>query len=132
MKKRGQRPAHGLADAGRPGSWAGGRRRAAAGGLAPAMNTNSVLIIGAGVGGLTAAIHLARRGLRVTVLEKNTRPGGRCDRLSRDGHHFDPGPTLLVMPLLYEAEFRAVATSLRQQLDLRRVDPPYRMAFRAL
>ena len=72
------------------------------------MKSKSVIVIGAGIGGITAAIHLAKHGLHVTVLEKNSRPGGRCDRLSRDGHHFDTGPTLFVMPLLYEAEFRAL------------------------
>ena len=65
------------------------------------MKTTSLIVIGAGIGGLTAAIHLAQRGLKVTVLEKNSHAGGRCDRFSRDGHHFDAGPTLLVMPLLY-------------------------------
>ena len=66
------------------------------------MKTPSVIVIGAGVGGIAAAAHLARSGVQVTVLEKNERPGGRCDRFSRDGHHFDTGPTLLVMPLLFE------------------------------
>src|SRR5512146_2598680 len=93
------------------------------------MKPRSVIIIGAGIGGLAAAAHLARRGLHVTVLEKNARPGGRCDRLSRDGHHFDTGPTLFVMPLLYEAEFGLLGTSLQEQLDLQRVDPTYRLVF---
>jgi phytoene desaturase len=88
-----------------------------------------VILIGAGIGGLTAAVHLARCGLRVTVVEKNSRPGGRCDQFSRDGHRFDTGPTLLVMPLLYEAEFRALRTSLGERLDLRRVDPTYHLVF---
>ena len=93
------------------------------------MNAKRAIVIGAGIGGLTAAIHLARRGLPVTVVEKNARPGGRCDRWSRDGHHFDTGPTLLVMPLLYEAEFRALGTSLRDRLELQRVDPTYHLVF---
>lgn len=93
------------------------------------MKTKSVIVIGAGIGGITAATHLARRGLHVTVLEKNSRPGGRCDRFSREGHHFDTGPTLFLLPLLYEAEFRALGTSLREQLDLQRVDPTYHLVF---
>ena len=93
------------------------------------MKTPSVMVIGAGIGGIAAAAHLARRGLRVTVLEKNSRPGGRFDRFSRDGHHFDSGPTLLVMPLLYEAEFAALGVSLRDMLDLQRVDPTYHLVF---
>ena len=93
------------------------------------MKTKSVIVIGAGIGGITAAIHLAKRGLHVTVLEKNSHPGGRCDHFSRDGHHFDTGPTLFVMPLLYEAEFRALGASLREQLDLQPVDPTYQLIF---
>lgn len=93
------------------------------------MNKKSVIVIGAGIGGITAATHLAQAGLNVTVLEKNGQPGGRCGRLVRDGHRFDTGPTLLVMPLLYEAEFRALGASLDERLDLRRVDPTYRLVF---
>jgi len=93
------------------------------------MKTKTTIVIGAGIGGLTAAIHLAKNGFQVTVFEKNNRPGGRCDRISRDGHHFDTGPTLLVMPLIYESEFAALGTSLREVLDLKRVDPTYHLVF---
>lgn len=93
------------------------------------MKTKSVIVIGAGVAGITAAIHLAKHGMHVTVVEKNARPGGRCDRFSRDGHHFDTGPTLFVMPLLYEAEFRTLGVSMRDVLDLQRVDPTYHLVF---
>jgi phytoene desaturase len=93
------------------------------------MRTKSVIVIGAGVGGIVAAAHLAQRGLHVTVVEKNSRPGGRCDRFIREGHRFDTGPTLLVMPLLYEAEFRALGTSMYEMLDLGRVDPTYHLVF---
>jgi len=93
------------------------------------MKTKSVIVIGAGIGGITAATHLAKHGLRVTVIEKNSRPGGRCDRISRDGHHFDTGPTLLVMPLLYETEFAALGASICDVLDLKRVDPTYHLVF---
>ncbi|MCI0393688.1 MAG: FAD-dependent oxidoreductase, partial [Chloroflexi bacterium] len=89
----------------------------------------SIIVIGAGIGGIAAAAHLARRGLQVTVYEKNGRPGGRCDRFSQEGHSFDTGPTLLVMPLVYEAEFAALGASLHELLDLRRVDPTYRLVF---
>jgi phytoene desaturase len=98
------------------------------------MNTTSVkaktvLIIGAGIGGITAAIHLARAGFHVTVLEKNAHPGGRCGHFSREGHHFDTGPTLFLFPLLYEAEFRALGVSMHECLDLQRVDPTYHLVF---
>ncbi|MCL4528063.1 MAG: phytoene desaturase family protein [Chloroflexi bacterium] len=93
------------------------------------MKTPSIIIIGAGVGGIAAAARLAQHGLHVTVIEKNSRPGGRCDRISRDGHHFDTGPTLLVMPLLYDAEFAALGYSAREMLQLQRIDPTYHLVF---
>jgi len=91
--------------------------------------SGSVIVIGAGVAGITAATHLARAGMHVTVVEKDSVPGGRCGRFVRDGHRFDTGPTLFVMPLLYEAELAALGTSVAERLELRRVDPTYRLVF---
>ena len=82
------------------------------------MNQKSIVVIGAGLGGIAAAAHLAQRGLHVTVLEKNSRPGGRCDRISRDGHHFDTGPTLFIMPHVFEDEFASLGASLHDMLHL--------------
>ncbi len=93
------------------------------------MKSKSLLVIGAGIGGIVAATHLAKHGFNVTVVEKNSHAGGRCDRISRDGHHFDTGPTLLVMPLLYELEFQALGHSMHELLDLQRVDPTYHLIF---
>jgi phytoene desaturase len=93
------------------------------------MTGRSVLVIGAGIAGITAATYLAGAGRHVTVLEKDPEPGGRCGRLLRDGHRFDTGPTLFVMPLLYESEFGALGASLRERLELRPVDPSYRLVF---
>ena len=69
---------------------------------------STALVIGAGIGGIATAAHLAKQGARVTVVEKNREPGGRCGQFTRDGHTFDTGPTLLVMPLLYESEYAAL------------------------
>ncbi|HET7378317.1 MAG TPA: phytoene desaturase family protein, partial [Anaerolineae bacterium] len=93
------------------------------------LNKPSVIMIGAGVGGLAAAAHLAQQGLHVTVLEKNQRAGGRCDHFIHDGHRFDTGPTLLVMPLVFETEFASLGASFRDRLDLQRVDPTYHLVF---
>ncbi len=93
------------------------------------MTKPTVLVIGAGVGGLAAATHLAQQGCSVTVLEKNAEAGGRCGQFERDGHVFDTGPTLLVMPLLFESEFASLGAQLRQRLSLTRVDPTYRLVF---
>ncbi len=93
------------------------------------MTQKSVLVIGAGLGGIAAATHLARSGAHVTVIEKNAHPGGRCAQFSRDGHRFDTGPTLLIMPHVFEDEFSALGASLHEMLDLLRVDPTYRLVF---
>lgn len=93
------------------------------------MTRGSVVVVGAGIGGLSAATHLAKAGMGVTVVEKDAAAGGRCGRLVRKGHRFDTGPTLFVMPRLYESEFMALGASLRERLELRRVDPTYRLAF---
>jgi len=93
------------------------------------MTFRSAIVIGAGIGGIAAAAHLARRGMHVTVVEKNSKPGGRCDRMVQQGHTFDTGPTLFIMPLLYEAEFAALGASIPEMLDLQKVDPSYRLVF---
>ena len=93
------------------------------------MPPHTTIIIGAGIGGIATAAHLARRGIQVTVIEKNPEPGGRCGHFSRDGHKFDTGPTLFIMPLVYAAEFAALGAVLNDVLDLQRVDPTYHLVF---
>jgi phytoene desaturase len=91
--------------------------------------TGSAIVIGAGIGGIAAAVHLARRGFQVTVVEKNSAPGGRCGRFEHQGHRFDTGPTLFIMPRVYEAEFSRLGAPLSGLLDLERVDPSYHLVF---
>jgi phytoene desaturase len=93
------------------------------------MSRPTVIIIGAGIGGIAAATHLAQRGMRVRVVEKNRWPGGRCDHFERLGHQFNTGPTLLIMPHVYEHEFAALGLSLHERLQLMRVDPTYHLVF---
>jgi phytoene desaturase len=89
----------------------------------------SVLVIGAGVGGIAVAAHLARCGYQVTVLEKGERAGGRCDHLIKDGHHFDTGPTLFLMPEIFAQAFADLGERMEDHLDLRRIDPTYHIHF---
>jgi phytoene desaturase len=87
------------------------------------------LVVGAGIGGITAAALLARNGYDVTVIEKNSIPGGRCNQLVREGHRFDIGPTLLLMPVVFRETYRMLGEELEDHLDLRRVEPTYQTYF---
>lgn len=93
------------------------------------MSKPTALIIGAGLGGIATAGRLAINGFDVTVLEKNERPGGRTDQMIRDGHRFDTGPTLFLMPEVFAETYEALGEDMHEQLDLRRIDPTYRIRF---
>lgn len=91
--------------------------------------TKSALVIGAGIAGIATAGRLARAGYQVTVLEKNLGPGGRCNRIVRQGHRFDVGPTLFLMPEVFVETYNALGERMEEHLDLRRIDPTYRVYF---
>ncbi|MFY1618712.1 phytoene desaturase family protein [Micromonospora sp. WMMD736] len=88
--------------------------------------TDRVVVVGAGLGGLACALHLAGSGRQVTVLERESFPGGRAGRLAVDGYEFDTGPTVLTMPDLIAEALGAVGEELRDWLDLTPLDPAYR------
>jgi phytoene desaturase len=88
-----------------------------------------VVVVGAGLGGLSAACHLAGAGHDVTVVEAGDVPGGRAGTLARDGFRFDTGPTVLTMPHLIDACFAAAGVDGRELLTLRPVDPMYRACY---
>ncbi len=88
-----------------------------------------VVVIGAGVGGLTAATRLRRAGFAVTVLEKNAAVGGRLDRRELGGYRWDTGPTLLLMSDVYREFFAASGRRMEDYLSIHRLDPNYRVIF---
>ncbi|MEM8791358.1 MAG: phytoene desaturase [Pseudomonadota bacterium] len=87
------------------------------------------LVIGSGFGGLAAAIRLGARGYRVTVLERLDQPGGRARVFEQDGFTFDAGPTIVTAPYLLEDLWRIAGSRLDQDIDLREMDPYYRIRF---
>ncbi|HXF85665.1 MAG TPA: phytoene desaturase family protein [Anaerolineales bacterium] len=89
----------------------------------------TAIVIGAGIGGIATAARLAKNGYDVTVLEKESTPGGRCNQIVRDGHRFDIGPTLFLMPEVWEETFAALGERMSDHLDLRRIDPTYKVHF---
>ncbi len=93
----------------------------------------TVVVVGAGLAGLSAACRLAGQGHQVTVVEREQVPGGRAGVLSRDGFTFDTGPTVLTMPDLIADALRAAGADpnvvLSDRLPLRRLDPAYRACF---
>jgi phytoene desaturase len=93
------------------------------------MQKQTALVIGAGIGGITTAARLAKNDYDVTVLEKESTPGGRCNQIVRDGHRFDIGPTLFLMPEIWEETFAALGEKLGDHLKLKRIDPTYKVHF---
>lgn len=91
--------------------------------------TDHVVVVGAGLSGLSAALQLAGRGRSVTVVERYGFPGGRMGQADIRGYRIDTGPTVLTMPDLIEEAFDAVGASMSDHLELERVDPAYRASF---
>lgn len=89
----------------------------------------TALVIGAGIGGIATAARLAKNGYDVTVLEKESTPGGRANQIIKDGHRFDIGPTLFLMPEVWEETFASLGETMSDHLDLRRIDPTYKVHF---
>ena len=88
-----------------------------------------VVVIGAGVGGLSAAIALAARGLEVQVLEAGERPGGKLGIAVIDGVEVDTGPSVLTLPDTLDATLRLAGTSLADELSLRAPSPAFRYLY---
>lgn len=92
-------------------------------------NTDHVVVVGAGLSGLSAAMQLAGRGRQVTVVERYGFPGGRMGQSDIRGYKIDTGPTVLTMPDIIAEAFDAVGASMDDHLELMKVDPAYRASF---
>jgi phytoene desaturase len=84
-------------------------------------------VIGAGFGGLSAAIELAARGVDVDLFERNSTPGGKASEITADGFRFDTGPSLLTMPFVVDELFAAAGRS--RSVEFVPVDPVCRYVF---
>jgi len=93
--------------------------------------SKKIAVVGAGPGGLTAAMLLAARGCSVEVFEKQPYVGGRTSSFGQDGYTFDLGPTFLMMKYVLEEVFNLAGRSLDDYMTLKRIDPLYRLVFRS-
>ncbi|MGW8064087.1 phytoene desaturase family protein [Streptomyces ziwulingensis] len=91
--------------------------------------TDHVVVVGAGLAGLSAALHLLGSGRRVTVVERDPLPGGRAGRRELGGYRIDTGPTVLTMPDLADEAFAAVGDRLADRVELLPLHPAYRACF---
>jgi phytoene desaturase len=88
--------------------------------------TDHVVVVGAGLAGLSAALRLAGAGRKVTVVERESVPGGRNGLLQKDGYSFDTGPSVLTMPSLIQDAFNCVGEEMKDWLELSPLKPLYR------
>jgi len=89
----------------------------------------SAVIIGAGIGGIATAVYLVKNGYNVTVFEKNSVPGGRCGQLIRDGHRFDLGATMLMMPGIYREVFESFGIPFFENKEIKPLEDLYKIYF---
>lgn len=106
----------------------GAAREMAAGVTRPSRRLD-VVVVGAGLGGLSAAAHLVAAGHSVTIVERDAIPGGRAGMISADGFHLDNGPTVLTMPGLLADTFAAAGAHMADFVTIAPVDPMYRACY---
>jgi diapolycopene oxygenase len=88
-----------------------------------------IVVIGAGLGGMSAAIQLARAGYAVDLIEKNGNVGGKLNVLQHSGFTFDLGPSIFTLPQIFRPIFEHAGKTLEDYIHLERVDPQWRNFF---
>lgn len=93
------------------------------------MEKKKILIVGSGLGGLSAAAYLASEGYDVEIFEKNERIGGKLNYLERDGFKFDLGPSIFTMPHIFNELFEKTDRKMEDYFKLNPVNPHWRNFF---
>ncbi len=93
------------------------------------MQPKKIIIVGAGPGGLSAGMILAKRGFKVTILEKESVSGGRNASIRENGYTFDIGPTFLMMNYILREIFEEAGKKAEDYIKVKRLEPMYRLKF---
>ncbi|KPQ18344.1 MAG: phytoene desaturase CrtI [Rhodobacteraceae bacterium HLUCCO18] len=93
-------------------------------------HASRAIVIGAGLGGLSAAMRLGAKGYRVTLLDRLDRAGGRGSSITQNGHRFDLGPTIVTVPQVFRQLWAECGRDFDTDVDLRPVDPYYEIRWR--
>ena len=93
------------------------------------MNKKNVIVIGSGLGGLSAAISLAQAGYAVTIHEKNAKIGGKLNVLKERGYSFDLGPSILTLPHIFGRLFERSGKKMSDYIPIRALRPHWRNFF---
>ena len=91
--------------------------------------TQSILVIGGGLGGISAAIRMAQSGYKVTLFEQNNHIGGKVNRLEEQGFGFDLGPSILTMPYIFERLFNYSGKNMADYIEIERLPLQWRSFF---
>lgn len=92
--------------------------------------SKKIIVIGAGIGGLSAAVRLQNAGYQVEIFEKESMPGGKMHQIKVEGHTFDVGPTLVMMPSVFREIFEEAGRDPDDYIPMERLDPMYDVYFK--
>ncbi|MBW2522862.1 MAG: phytoene desaturase [Deltaproteobacteria bacterium] len=97
--------------------------------MAQSGTTKKIVVIGGGLGGMSAAISLATQGFEVELFEKNDKLGGKLNLLEKDGYSFDLGPSLIILPHLFRRLFEAAGHGMEEYVEFQELSPQWRSVF---